>query len=55
MARRGRKEIEAENLVLMDKLQAVRDDLDDFLGDSEDEDDNTDEGEDEDDEADEAD
>ena len=37
MPHRSRKDIEAENLVLLDKLEAVRDDLDDFLGDADEE------------------
>lgn len=36
MSHRSRKEVEAENLVLLDKLEAVRNDLTDFLGDADD-------------------
>lgn len=35
MPYRSRQEIEAENLVLLGKLEALRDELDDFLGDEE--------------------
>jgi hypothetical protein len=47
MPYRSRKEIEADNLVLLGKLEAVRDELDEFLGDDEDESDNDDEAEEE--------